>query len=439
MKQKKKIRVRRPLERIELTLACLLIVCRLVLLLRTWNLATGFDWDSHLELLNAVSLRQLFVLPIFTYFYDYHPPIAFLAAKGFSTAFFIPAVAGAQVASTSMGITAFLFFRATLRRLGFLRTPQGVAFLYLTSVLPVTVFLSYAMNIDVFILAAASAVLYFSVRLVQDKRVSIGIVAGLGCALIFGMYSKMSGVVLFPLPFLLLVFLSVPGRRKAVVIAMSVAALWALSFSLPYYYTRYYEPTGQWLPSNTDRFDRDDQMRTRAMRDQNPVGFIAEMFKPARRYIPDAQSRDMAIPRLVDTWQDLWIKDSYVSARQRAKTTGLTDTLSMLYVWVMPFLVFGGVLLFLRERAIKLWKPFGLALFSYSCFLLLALIANVYRYPWGPSISNKVIYIAPVTWLVGFLLSQYWRGAREDRTGALYLVGIPLGILILLHTLLPVY
>ncbi len=427
-----------PLDTLEMALACLLIVCRALVLVLHWNSGSGFDWGAHVEMIKSVTMGELFTLPLFTHFYDYHPPLSFLVAKAFAV-IGIPPVAAVQLASASAGLAAFLFFRGALRRFGILKRPAGVVFLYVTSVLPMTVYLSYSVNIDVFILAFASAALYFTALFIaRGKRGVLLPLSGLGLSLAFALYTKTTGILLFPLPFLCILLFSSPARRNVNLVRAFITCLCALILFLGYGYQRYYRDTGSFFPSNTDHFDRNQQAGARAARDRNPLQFIAGIFKPSPS-VTNLQNRDLGFPRLADTWKDLWVRDGYIISRDQRGELAAGRALSFLYARLMPFLVFGGALLLITRKQQKTWTSMGYMLFWYSVLLVAAIICYIYRNPWAGSLANKGIYIVPVTWFIGFLLAQYWTGVKDDPKKNAYFIGIPLGIVILLHHLLPVY
>jgi hypothetical protein len=431
----------RGLERV---LLAILLFGKAWLLWHRWNMFSGYDVDRHLEMVNLLRWTNIDV-DMHTIFYGYHPPLAFLFARAFLALGFTD-VEAVQLVSFVSSLVAFFFLRATLQKLHLLNEPLGVAFLYLTAAIPLSVFLSVSVNMDVIILAYASIVLYLSVCLfwvhiesAQTRRLlSFGIVATIGLALL----TKFSGILLLALPCLVALFRNGWRARIAGLTRSAVIASIAITLVLPYYLTRYYIPEGTFFPRNGDWMITADVVAAREARDKDPVRFFGNLFTPKLASAEDLQHHDWQTPRLSDTWKDFWIADQTPLVQPDRSIA-----MSFVYLRFVPWLLLLGMLLILR-RSMRgtAWLRFAGLFTLFSLLHLAALIYYSYENPYADWKPTKAIYIAPTLWLVSFLLAQLlearslaplalarrWKGVQ-----AVMLIGI--GALILLNHTLPNY
>jgi hypothetical protein len=117
---------------------------------------------------------------------------------------------------------------------------------------------------------------------------------------------------------------------------------------------------------------------------------------------------------------------------------GFAPAMSRLYIFLMPFLILGGLLLSFTKSSSGPWKQLGRFLFFFSLLLLLALIAYIYKNPWAGSLANKAIYIAPFSWSLGFAVAQYFQFLKRFSTLRFLLCGI-FCVFIALNFFIPVY
>jgi len=431
------------------------VVSRFVLLWHRWGMSIGFDNDEHLEMVGMWNWTTP-ILDIDKTFYAYHPPLGFLTARAVSMLGF-ENIVSVQLASFAMSFIAFMFLRMTLRRLGLLWKPGGIAFLYITSSIPLQLFLATSFNLDVFILAAASVALYLSMGMhwkdTWFARLS-PITHGATLAVVIGaaMLTKFSGVLLLAIPFAAAVF--TPGwarlhRRFAT--SAAVAAM-AMLMVAPYYYGRYYVKTGEVFPSNNTLFIRDELEAARDVRDQDPIGYIEKFFLPTTAHAIGYEHRDTAQPRLFDTWKDFWIPDNWLTwqpnlaemyGRPQYSQSRSAQFMSYFYIISMPFVVAAGLVLFLLSwKHNRLWRRFGMVILGFSTLQILSLVYFVFSQPLAWAIPAKGIYVAPSLWGAGFLLCMpaafHWKSPAF--TLAMQRVTLSLAAaFMLVNHLLPVY
>lgn len=434
-----RVRIRSTLVQLERWLLVIFVGAKAYLLWKYWDQPIGFDWGGHVEMV-VVPIDRLFLgHDLFQFFYSYHPPLAFLLAK-VPYAFGVPVVASVQIVSTLSILLSFLLLRQTLRHLAFLETAEGVALLYLSYAIPVTIYLSRSVNMESILLLCASGVLWCSVHLFVDTPRHAPWYRGLLVAtlvgwLAAGLFTKFTGVLLLPLPFLVAWCLGT-DRRPRCVIAPVIIAVTAVVAVLPYYYLRYYQATGAWLPSNTNVFDLHAQTEARQRRDAHRQDFFRALvdLPPFGHRAP--QFRDMYQPRLLDTWQDFWIMDVYLADDTQFR---LGRSMAKVYLSVLTIFLVAGLTHFLVfQRPNSPWLQFGWLTLSIFVLFVGALAAYVYANPWGGALANKGIYVIPVIWTLGFLLTEFLRPLLHTRRSHILLF-IGLAVLLIVHHALPMY
>lgn len=408
-------------ERYEWWLCCLLVGSRIWVTLLRWGEAIGFDPHHHLEMLSVWRWWGLSP-PLFETFYAYHPPLSFLLARSVHLFGFDP-VASVQIVSLAASLVAFFALRSALQHLGLLSHPVPLCFLYLTSSLPIQVYLATSINIDVLLLALASVVLCFSLQLYWEGEPApwVGkrsewwarrliIVMALCSAIL----TKFSGILLLALP--LLVALTAPrragGALPVAVTPWRTPALWqrcgsalamaavAIVIVSPHYMHRYYRTAETFFPGNADVFEGVHQREAREARDRSLPDFFLGMFLPPKAAAESHEFRDMSVPRLLETWRDLWRRDVWLGVQPP-----LSQVVTGVYLRITPYLLLIGVgVLLLRRPRDVVWRRLGLVLLLFSVLLLLALVKYTYDFPWGGAVLMKGIYVAPIAWLVGYLL-----------------------------------
>lgn len=426
----------------------------LFLLSRTWILIDrfgeewGFDTGAHLNMISLLSWRTP-TIGVRDTFYSYHPPLGFLLPHTLTVLGFT-SMQSIQLTSLAASLIAFFCIRALLKFLNLLYHPVSLAFLYLTASIPLQVYLSSSINLDVLIFAAATIVLYCSVRLwwsfdyAQDDTLQkLVLWLSLITTLLFAMLTKFNGILLLALPILVAVFKpqqketketdpstvlrtgesketkeirhwnpwfpwhpwfprfpSIQHKLQPIAVATS-SSLLALTLIFPYYFTRYYLPEGTFFPSNTDGW-MDDY---RAERDKDRWTFLKNMF-----LAPTAHAKGTALEqydfegaRLYDTWNGIWARSTWFRAQSETSVA-----ISKFYMHIMPFLlILGGCALLLRmQRRCKVWSQLGWILLGFSIIELSASAWFIFENPYAGWSPSKVIYIAPIVFGIGYLLSH---------------------------------
>ncbi len=430
--------------RIEHVLLCAFILSRLVLLHQEWGVRIGWDVGSHLDMLNRWPWDEG-AWDVRSSFYAYHPPLAFLFARALHL-LGLPAAESVQTIGCLVSIAAFFFLRGTVSLLGKLRSPEGIAFVYVTSALPVQQYLAYSINMDVFVYAAACAVAYFSVLLV--KRPSIGGMWGLAATLAVGMLIKSSSLLLFSLPAVLIPLLLLPLFRKRTMWRKAVRAMLAGALSValaialvsPYYAGRYWLQEGALFVSNMDfqEYGSEGLQRERKdVRDVDRGAFIRDLFSVRASELLALEDRDQGRVRLVNTWRDVW-----AGSRHNVQSSLFSSWLSHAYSFAAIALLVAGVvhlLVFFRGDD---WDRFTVGMLFFGMLQMAALVAYAWKYPHPIGLPTKLIYIAPVLVPFGLLLTRAFAfvpALVRGRMAGVVSGAALLGAYLLLNGILPVY
>ena len=381
----------------------LFILTRLDLFWSRLGVAYAFDGFFHMEMLQMLKWGAPSI-DMHTFFYGYHPPLAFLLPRSLMLLGLLD-VTAVQVVNLIATFLAFWFLRETLLRLHLLWRPSGIAMLYLTSTIPIHLFLVYGIQMESIIMACTSITLYCSVALfwkqqgivhaAHPKTLALGLIT----ALLVAMLTKFNGLLLFSIPVLVAFANGGFKNRIRYSCAASSIAITAGLIVLPFYTVRYLVPEGNMFPSNTDTFDIVEQTDARFLRDQNRLAFIRSMFLETEVHAESVAYRDLGIPRLADTWKDFWVMDDRVG-----RQTNFSMSVSLFYMAVAPWILIAGLLgyLWLLKKRTA-WARLGSILIPFGLFQVLTLIAYVYKNPWAGSYANKAIYIAPALLTMGYL------------------------------------
>lgn len=391
--------------------------------LRSWALyetykhPAGFDAGAHMEMLKLISWEHPGI-PLHDHFYAYHPPLGFLLARSLMVLGLTPE-ASVQWISFSASLIAFLFVRQTLKYIQALRSPAGLIFLYGAFCIPIQIFLSISINLDILVFAVASIVLYLSIRLFwrpfphlfthpkAHPKISRILPWALSPLIIFflalGMMFKFSGLLIFAIPPTVAMLRPLKAKWLKHCIWAALLSAVALALVFPYYFTRYYRTEGTFFPNNGNWIIADAQREAREKRSANPVQFFVDFFDETHVHTdPGIRHRDYEVLRFSDTWRDFWIKDQFLSG-----TPDESLWLGKKYFWMFPMLMLIGFPLFLLQ--LRLWKPwqrFGVIVVGYSLLQLLSFISYLYSEPfagWGPA---KGIYVAPMALGIAYIISE---------------------------------
>lgn len=389
--------------RAERILLALFVLSRLDLFWSRFNVAYAFDGFFHMEMLQILSWTAPSV-DMHTFFYGYHPPLAFLLPRSIMLLGTSDVVA-VQIVNLIATFIAFWFVRETLLRLHLLWRPSGIAMLYLSATIPLHLFLVYGIQMESIVMACTSVVLFCSIGLfwkqqgIEHAKHPKTLALGLLAALLIGMLTKFNAIFLFSIP----VFVAFANggfkQRIRLSLAASSVAVTAGLIALPFYTVRYYIPEGTFFPSNTDVFDIVEQTGAREARDMDRIGFFKNMFLETEVHAESVAYRDLGIPRLADTWKDFWVMDDRLG-----RQTDTSMRYSLFYMTVAPWLLITGLLgyLWLLKKRTA-WARLGSILIPFGLLQVLTLIAYVYKNPWAGSYANKAIYIAPALLTMGYL------------------------------------
>jgi 4-amino-4-deoxy-L-arabinose transferase-like glycosyltransferase len=432
----------------ELLLFLCLIAGRVITLYVTFGHKSGFDSNGHIWEVEHFSFQNLLDMDLNKCFYDYHPPLAFCLASIIRTLFGTHRIEAIQIVACIASTVAFLYFRATLRSLKILETPRAIALLYLSSCMPLQIFLAHGINIDVLILAQTSITIFLSIRLFWctkcDSQVEqlrrMYLYPCLAIVLFSALLTKFSGVLLLPIPFIL--YLLSPDRsheRVAVdriIFRITFTIFTAIALAFPYYYLRYVIPTNDFFPNNFVMEYPQFYKEACDKRDADRWKFFITLFAPTRVHeIKGITAQDYEEVHFTDTWRDFWVKNDFLG-KQNALALGIEKV----YFYIAPWLVLPGMIMFIaKRRESGYWSRIGWFLCSYSFILIVVLIVNIYRNPYSYWYPAKAIYIAPVTWALGYFIACLVPKAVTERKHApAVMLAIVIPYVVLNH-LLPIY
>jgi hypothetical protein len=388
-------------------LLLVLLASKVVSLVTRWDQVHGHDAMAQMEVTGLLRWGNL-DLGLRQCFNCYQPPLGFLIPKVFSVLGF-NATESAQLASFTASLVGFFCLRAALARVGLLRRPAGVVFLYFTSGIPLQNYLTIAITLDAFMYAWACVTLYLSVRLYWPLAPGVAGVtpppsgrttwllrAALVVVLASSVLVKYSGVTLFAIPFLVALVQPRPRRFRGCASATLVAVV-AVVVALPYFYGRYYRQTGEFLPMNHEWSYSREVKEVRAKRDADRVQFFIDLFSPTAHAQEHPNLNDQKVCRLHDTWRFYWV---------RARTIGWAGEsaykLSRFYIDFMPWVMLLGAWAFFRRSLRPTpWSRWGWVMVMNGLVQLAAIIQHNYAYPWAWGIPVKAFYISPSMWTLG--------------------------------------
>ncbi len=398
-------------------LCVLLLVVRTIDFLRHFGESIGFDTEPYLEVMRAISWSNP-SLGVREFFFSYHPPLNFLLAKSLLVLGF-DEVRCIQLVAFAAGIGSFFLLRGALKHLKLLQYPAGLAFLYITSAIPLQFYLQHSINMDATLVFWGALILYCSAALFAPGkarlvRTTLLLSAGIIAAIALGLYSRFTMVLLVPVPLVAAVLLARPGerlRRSAGALLLCAAGM-ALIF--PYYQHRYYRTEGTLFPVNTEWLAQDELTQKRSKRDQDPAAYVTRMFLPSPLHLQHGITvRDYDMPRMLDVWRDFWIREGVFFMEPSV----ITETIGIVLLVVSTVLCLHGLLVFLwGQRRRPEWRAFGWILLTIGAAFALAMVRLCYLYPaFG---SSKGVYVAPLLWPVAYLLAESLTALPHSPFGA---------------------
>lgn len=386
-------------------LAAVLVLSKIALFILTIDRLGGFDARTHTIVTESI-LAAPFNMPLRTMFYAYHPPLAFLMARGIQQ-FGLSTMLAIKCVSLLSMLAAFLWMRESLRRLGLLHRPHGLLFLYICFGLPIAAFMGHRANLEAPLFAIMSLSIWTCVAAFQERhsaspnRVTLYIILG-SFALAAGLLTKFSGMTLLAIPLLTAIAMGTDSmwRRCVLALLMVLAAVLLVS---PYYYHRYYLRAGVLFPSNTDWLRANELTEYREKRDADRVRFFIDLLSPTHAHTASGYiQRDWSTIRLTDAWRDLWLKDAFLG-----QVPDSMRRLGIAYIWTGAFAALvGAIALIYWQRTEIAWQRLGFVTLGLACFTLTLFITYLYTQPlarWGP---GKGLYAASALPGIAYLLAM---------------------------------
>ena len=435
---------------LERMMLILFIFLRVQLFMRFIGVAVGYDALSQITMTQEVWWTK--ALPsLDAFFYAYHPPLGFLIARSLMI-FGISPLVSIQIVVGLASLFAFVCLRATLNTIDLLYRQCGIFFLYIGSSFPVQVFMARSVNLDVIILALTSFIIFVSVRyfwikpqisgyLIQSKSLLIRNIKIwlptilLVIAICVGLMTKFSGIKLVLVPFFVATTTSFLKRQK--IIRSIAIGLVSICLVLPFYFLRYYVPTGDFFPGNEEWYIKKELTTARTLRDRDIGRFLLYLFvNPLPTFIP-IKPPPIVVPSIGQTWVDLWLKNDLIES-----SSSQLRTISLVYKKIFGWLVRIGIFIWIIKKnnnnTTAIWWQFGILLAEVGFLEIVTLSAYVYKYPVWDYYPQKAIYVAPLTWLISFLVTTVIIFPRFPRIVSRISLIFVICFMVINH-LLPVY
>jgi hypothetical protein len=390
--------------RVEAAFAALLLLFKLNALRVAWGHGRGYDWWPWVSTFQATHWFDPLPSPR-ALLGSYHPPLSYLLVR--CVFWLYPReVEASQIVSTLAVAGAMLALRSALRRTGQLWTLPGLWLLYGGCSLPFVVWFGTEtgpydpLNLSGFMLALSLSIGLFW-QPVTDWWCDWGKViriTGLGLVLACALLNKFSGVVIFGLPFLVIVCRR--GARALVreLLAPVAAAAIGIIVVAPLYYHRYYQPEGQFFPTSIDwQFPRELSMALAARR-AHPLQLIGHLLRiPDEPIVGSVAAVPDAFFHMV--WHQVWRAESGLGLQ-----TPLSSAVSDLYVRSFTVLtLLGSGWFFLRRRQVpRVWRQWGLMLLGSSLAYCLSALGFAWKYPLFELGVFKAKYMSPALFWVPY-------------------------------------
>ena len=412
-----------------------------VLLLMHWGEITGHDAREFLGTLHRMS--ALGSLPDFrTNLTDYHPPLSFLLARALSVFTGSP-ITGAQLLSSLSFLGAFLLLRSSLKRIEILYTMPGIIFLYISLSLPVFIYLARAITYDSFQFLLITLTFYLSIRFFwqnpigsQSRKTWLGRTFLLTAVLTAGLFTKYSCLLNFFIPFFVLLIRLRAAPFKTGFMSCCIACSLALLAAIPFYYVRYYQTEGSWMPVGMEWKRPEALAQTRSFRDEQRFPFLLHILRvPSMLFGREAPVQD-------SLWHHLWF-DTWKGDPLWGPQTNASEFLSTFYATTALPLFFLGIAFFLwkKSRTNTAFSDLGWLLLLQSILSCAALLSFAFQYPlfdWG---IFKTEYVPVVPLFITYCIAVAVHIATQrlsKRTYSAVMLATLLAFMSLNH-LLPVY
>jgi len=356
----------------------------------------GFDAQSFIQTVDYI-IAQGTVPPISLNASAMHPPLSFLLTVAIAFPLQNIVVASQVVSSLSM-LVVFLCLRFLLKHIGLLWSIPGFLLLYLTSALPMVIFLGTETTYDSLVFAWAMLALLASVQLFWNpleeensfRRISSAILLVLSIS--GGMLTKSTGLLFAAFPFCVLLSRSRRDNLSRDVRTAIFLCTTALVLVFPSYYQRYYRETGKLLPHAMEWNIPGELAEERAERDAHPFSVLWQIL-----HVPaSALQWNRAHPEyssFPDTvWFQTWKRDTYNVLA--GPVSLFAREVSNFYIFFFSIPLFAGTALFLFKRNINsTLRELGLLLFLTTILFSLSCIAFGYHYPVWSYVVFKTKYV----------------------------------------------
>lgn len=382
------------------------------------RLNEGWDWGYHMAVLDEglFTFSDFLTRDVFQSFYSYHPPLGFVLSDPFLRAG-VGLLLSAKVVAFIASFVVFFTLRELLSHLRLLHKPVGLIFLYGGMSVPLMLFMSRSVNLDILILMFTCMALYLSVVLfgVPDLSASNRKThmrkLFLSLTIFLALMTKFNGLLIASIPVIVACVFQVrtllqknPNAFRIIRNAFALSVI-GVVLALPYYHWRYFLTEGTYFPHN-GQFYEDRLNEGQAIKAEDPQAYFFELFKGADARKEKPYWRDSDIQRLSDSWNDFWIRDFGLGLQSR-----LSLKISVFYQNVMPVLLLLSALLLLIQMALKRtydpsWVALGISLFFYSIIQYVLLLYYIWKNACTWCYASKGIYIAPVILSIAFLLAN---------------------------------
>jgi hypothetical protein len=405
-----------PLKRVEAVLAVAVVVLKLDVLYGTWGRIQGFDADPWMNVFRATHWFR--PLPGVREMYNsYHPPLSYLLCR-LIYAVYPHDVEASQIMSTLALIAAVFALRATLRTIGVLWTLSGLVLLYGFASVPLVVWLGIETSYDPLIMFWFAITLLISVQLLwqgppparwwKRPRYVAGTV-GLGLALAGGMLTKFTTLVVFGVPFV--VVLARRGPRAVLhelAVPAAAVSLAAILVS-PFYYQRYWKPYRELFPQAMSWLEAPALKEAVAARDAHRWRFLLHVLRIPKQAIVGTQT-PVTDSFIYSIWLHLWKRDVYLGEQGR-----LSLVVSDVYVCFFALLLPASTIAFAcrRRRLPPAWRQLGLVFLIFTVVFCAAMFRFGWQFPLWQWRIFKAKYISPIALWAAYCMALPFVGLAE--------------------------
>ena len=388
-----------PLKRVEAVLAASTVLLKFDVLFQTWGRMQGFDAAPWINVFHATHWFR--PLPGVREMYNsYHPPLSYLLCR-LIFAVYPHDVEASQIMSTLALIGAVFALRATLRAIGVLWTLPGLVLLYGLASVPLIVWLGIETSYDPLIMLWFTVALLISVRLLWDgpppprwwKRPGyVAATVGLGLALAGGMLTKFTALMVFGVPFVVVLARRGPRALFRELAVPAAAVSLAVVLVSPLYYQRYWKPYGELFPQAMSWLEAPALKEAVAARNANRWAFLRHVLRIPRQSILGTQS-PVTDSFLYSIWLHMWKRDEVLGEQGH-----LSLVVSDLYVRFFALLLPASSLWFAcrYRRLSTVWRQLGVVFLIFAVVFCATMFRFGYQFPLWQWRIFKAKYISPI-------------------------------------------